>query len=175
MTSYRARSARTNSSASPLTSSTWLAFSARRFSSSAPSAMRSRSTMTTRLAPRDAASKPRAPLPEKRSRHTSPVRSCPSQLNTVSRTRSGVGRKSSRVGKWMRRLRHSPPTIRTSLRFKIYCGDAAALAALSAEGPTTTVTMRLVSMRRLKAARICSLVTRSMLPVNSSRYFSGSR
>src|SRR5688572_20595137 len=72
------------------------------------------STITTRFAPREAASKPRAPLPAKRSRQVRPVRSCPSQLKSVSRTRSGVGRRSVRAGKWMRRLRHAPPTILTS-------------------------------------------------------------
>ena len=44
-------------------------------------------------APRDAASKPSAPVPANRSRQRRPSRSWPSQLNSVSRTRSGVGRK----------------------------------------------------------------------------------
>src|SRR5215831_13600519 len=72
--------------------------------------------MTTDAAPRDSASKPSAPLPANRSRQALPLKSWPSQLNTVSRTRSGVGLRSSASGNSTRRLRHSPPMMRTVLR-----------------------------------------------------------
>lgn len=39
--------------------------------------------------------------------------SCPSQLKTVSRTRSGVGRRWASSGKCNMRLRHLPPMMRT--------------------------------------------------------------
>src|SRR5438445_12129575 len=74
---------------------------------------RSCSTITTRAAPRDAASKPSAPLPAKRSRQASPSRRWPSQLNSVSRTRSGVGRNPGFDGTAMRRPRYSPAMIRS--------------------------------------------------------------
>src|SRR5690349_8286025 len=83
---------------------------------SARKTARSFSTITTRRAPREAASKPSAPLPAKRSRQVFPLKSCPSQLNSVSRTRSGVGRKSLTEGKAITRLRQVPPTIRTRFR-----------------------------------------------------------
>src|SRR5687768_2447590 len=70
------------------------------------------STITTSAAPRDAASKPIAPLPANRSRQCFWLISCPNQLKTVSRTRSGVGRRSISFGKVRTRLRHSPPMIR---------------------------------------------------------------
>ena len=53
---------------------------------------RSCSTSNTSRAPRDAASKPSAPVPANASTQCQPLRSCPSQLKSVSRTRSGVGR-----------------------------------------------------------------------------------
>ena len=72
----------------------------------------SRSTRTTRAAPRERASRPSAPLPAKRSTQASPVRRWPSQLKRVSRTRSGVGRRPAASGKRTMRLRQSPPTMR---------------------------------------------------------------
>ena len=74
------------------------------------------STSTTFAAPREAASKPRAPLPAKRSRHRVPLRSWPSQLNKVSRTRLGVGRTPGRSGKRRTRRRQSPPMMRSAFR-----------------------------------------------------------
>ena len=56
------------------------------------------SSSTTCAAPRDAASKPSAPVPANASRQRQPLRSCPSQLNSVSRTRSIVGRSPGFVG-----------------------------------------------------------------------------
>ena len=70
------------------------------------------STMSTRAAPREAASKPRAPLPANRSMQRQPLRSCPSQLNRVSRTRSGVGRRPGASGTGSRRRFHWPPMMR---------------------------------------------------------------
>ena len=60
------------------------------------------------------ASSPSAPLPAYRSRHRLPATSICSQLNSVSRTRSGVGRIASTGGKWIRRPRHAPPMMRSS-------------------------------------------------------------
>ena len=57
--------------------------------------------------------------PERRCRRTrrgtfQPVRSWPSQLNSVSRTRSGVGRRPGRSGTGSRLRRHVPPMMRIS-------------------------------------------------------------
>src|SRR5262249_7945075 len=60
--------------------------------------------------------KPSAPLPANRSMQRRPSRRCPSQLKRVSRTRSGVGRRPCAGWKRTRRLRHSPPMMRTRLR-----------------------------------------------------------
>ena len=54
----------------------------------------------------------------RRSRHRDrgsggPARSCPSQLNSVSRTRSGVGRSPATAGKRTTRPRKAPPMMRT--------------------------------------------------------------
>src|SRR6266704_4735627 len=114
-TSKRARAPRANSNASPRTTVRFAAPSLCAFSRSARSAAGCFSTMTTDAAPRESASKPSAPLPANRSRHAMPVSSRPSQLNSVSRTRSGVGLKSAASGNSMRRLRHRPPMIRTVL------------------------------------------------------------
>jgi hypothetical protein len=78
-----------------------------------------RSTKTTSSAPRESASKPSAPEPAKRSRQRFPVRSCPSQLNSVSRTRSGVGRSPDAAGKSTNRLRHVPAMMRTEFDFLV--------------------------------------------------------
>ncbi|CAM2182673.1 hypothetical protein PSAC2689_40478 [Paraburkholderia sacchari] len=71
-----------------------------------------RSTITTRAAPRDAASKPSAPLPANRSRQRWPSRRWPSQLKSVSRTRSGVGRRPSRSSTGSGVRFQSPPMMR---------------------------------------------------------------
>src|SRR5229473_4982432 len=114
-TSYRERAPRANSSASPRTTVRPVAPSLCALSRNARSTAGFFSIMTTEAAPRESASKPRAPLPAKRSRHAMPVRSRPSQLNSVSRTRSGVGLRSSASGNSMMRLRHRPPMMRTVL------------------------------------------------------------
>src|SRR5712691_11503450 len=114
-TSNRERAPRANSSASPRTTVRPVAPSFCALSRNARSTAGFCSTMMTEAAPRDSASKPSAPLPAKRSRHAMPLRSCPSQLNNVSRTRSGVGLKSAASGNSMRRLRHTPPMMRTVL------------------------------------------------------------
>ena len=64
-------------------------------------------------APREAASKPRLPVPANRSRQRAPSTREPSQLNSVSLTRSGVGRRPSTGGNRSRRRRHVPLMIRT--------------------------------------------------------------
>ena len=74
----------------------------------------SRSSSTASAAPRDAASKPSAPLPAKASRQRQPERSWPSQLKSVSRTRSGVGRRPGRSATGSLLRFHDPPMIRTS-------------------------------------------------------------
>ena len=66
-------------------------------------------------APRDAASKPSAPEPAKRSRQRLPVEVLAEPVEERSRTRSGVGRRSAAAGKRITRLRHSPPMMRTAL------------------------------------------------------------
>src|SRR5690606_20362783 len=71
------------------------------------------STSHASAAPRDSASRPRQPLPANRSRQRAPGRTGASQLNSVSRTRSGVGRRPGRLGNSSRRPRHSPPMIRS--------------------------------------------------------------
>src|SRR5690606_38213244 len=73
---------------------------------------RDRSTKVTDAAPRDRASSPNAPLPAKRSRQRAPAITGISQLNRVSRTRSGVGRNPSISGNCRRLPRHSPPMMR---------------------------------------------------------------
>ena len=72
------------------------------------------STSSTLAAPREAASKPSAPVPANASMQRQPSRSWPSQLNSVSRTRSGVGLRPglSRTGSFVRF--HCPPMMRTS-------------------------------------------------------------
>src|SRR6266705_1073264 len=122
-TSKRARAPRANSNASPRTTVRFAAPSFCAFSRSARSAAGCFSTMTTDAAPRESASKPSAPLPANRSRHAMPVSSRPSQLNSVSRTRSGVGLKSAASGNSMRRLRHRPPMIRTVLGLVLRTDD----------------------------------------------------
>ena len=62
------------------------------------------------------ASKPSAPVPANRSRQRRPSRSWPSQLNSVSRTRSGVGRRPSRSSTASGVRFQSPPMMR------IVCG-----------------------------------------------------
>src|SRR5690606_29040742 len=73
----------------------------------------SRSTSHASAAPRDSASRPSAPLPAKRSTTRAPANTGASQLKSVSRTRSGVGRRSGRLGNSSRRPRHLPPMIRS--------------------------------------------------------------
>src|SRR5690606_40910677 len=73
------------------------------------------STKVTWRAPLDSASIPQAPLPANRSRQSArTIVSC-SQLNSVSRMRSGVGRSPSASGKLRRRLRHCPAMMRRLL------------------------------------------------------------
>ena len=86
---------------------------------SADAAALSRSTICTCATPREAASNPRAPLPANRSSTVLSANSPPhkwvSQLNSVSRTRSGVGRKVSTSGTTMGVRLYWPPTIRIYL------------------------------------------------------------
>ncbi len=86
------------------------------WSSSARAACWADSTNTTSRAPLEMASRPSAPEPANRSRQRVPAMECCSQLNNVSRTRSGVGRSPGRSGKLMRRPRQAPAMIRTELR-----------------------------------------------------------
>ena len=53
------------------------------------------------------------PLPLNKSSTVKPVKSCPSQLNSFSRTLSGVGRNPSAETKVSLRPLHCPPIIRT--------------------------------------------------------------
>ncbi len=71
------------------------------------------STKTAWAAPLDNASKPSAPLPANKSRHFAPTIDGDNQLNSVSRTRSGVGRSDFKFGNSMFLLRHCPAMMRT--------------------------------------------------------------
>ena len=71
----------------------------------------SRSTKVTCAAPLDRDSRPSAPLPANRSRQRAPDTRGPSQLKSVSRTRSGVGRISGSGGKRSFLPRQVPPMI----------------------------------------------------------------
>lgn len=71
------------------------------------------STSTTSPAPREAASNPRAPLPANKSRQREPSIRGDSQLNSVSRTRLGVGLIACAGGKASTLRFHFPPMIRT--------------------------------------------------------------
>ena len=73
------------------------------------------SIIVTFLALRESASKPIAPVPVNKSRQVLPVSSCPSQLKTVCRTRSGVGLRPSTSGNLSTRLRQMPALILTWL------------------------------------------------------------
>lgn len=72
-----------------------------------------RSTNTTSAAPREAASKPSAPLPAKRSRQRAPNIPEPNQLKSVSLTRPGVGRNPDTAGTINRRRFQRPAIICT--------------------------------------------------------------
>ncbi|SEH06028.1 Uncharacterised protein [Candidatus Venteria ishoeyi] len=71
------------------------------------------SIKVTCAAPREAASRPNAPLPAKASRQTAPGRLGINQLNKVSRRRSGVGRNPGSLGTASLRPRHKPAIMRT--------------------------------------------------------------
>ncbi|MNV77661.1 hypothetical protein D3C71_1711030 [compost metagenome] len=73
----------------------------------------SRSTSVACAAPRDTASSPSAPLPANRSSTRAPPNRGISQLNSVSRTRSLLGRSPGDSGTGSFVLRHLPPMIRT--------------------------------------------------------------
>src|SRR5439155_22744130 len=87
---------------------------------SAASASRSRSMKAAALAPRDRASRPKAPVPAKpsstgRSANGSPMAAkgpCERMLKRASRARSLVGRTASPAGATRRRPRWLPPTMR---------------------------------------------------------------
>ena len=104
--------------ASPATISTWLAVSLRFVCESCSTSCRLLSINVTCRAPREASSKPSTPVPAKKSNprtSSSAGTRCSIQLNNVSRTRSGVGRKPgvSATGSGVRF--HCPPMMRTRL------------------------------------------------------------
>ena len=161
MTSNRRRSESTNFAASIPANSICRAPSFCKLAFNACNTSRFDSTMTTSAAPRDAASNPIAPLPANRSRHRLVRMSCPSQLNTVSRTRSGVGRRSVWSGKVRTRLRHSPPMMRTlfltsgrtkiktyGIRIPRFTKNRFFIFYFVSCAPTTTVTIPEGLMRR---------------------------
>ena len=88
------------------------------------------SSSTTNMAPLEAASKPKAPVPAKRSKQRKPVKSCPSQLNSVSRIRSVVGRKPGRSRTVSKRLRQLPPMIRIFFGGSVFSGFLDGLSLL---------------------------------------------
>ena len=79
---------------------------------------------STCAAPRESDSRPSAPLPAKRSRQRAPDTWGPSQLNRVSRTRSGVGRISGDGGKRSFLPRQVPPMIRSTRAWLPRCAPA---------------------------------------------------
>ncbi len=146
------------------------AASKRAFSLKAAATFGDCSTITTFAAPREAASKPSAPLPAKRSRHDRPSRSCPSQLKSVSRTRSGVGRRPCASGKRKTRRRHSPPMMRTVFKRRpgaTQIGDLTTTTRRRSSEtcprycspPTTTVTSRSIATCRAKASLTSAALT----------------
>jgi hypothetical protein len=167
---------RSHASASPCTTSR----SARSFvrTRSAAPLRASRSTSTTRAAPREAASKPSAPLPAKRSRHASPSSSWPSQLKSVSRTRSGVGRRpgASTTASGVRFQRRRRCVRRPMMRGRGARPGSAQGCPPGGRGssldpspaPTTTVTSR-SGWTASNASRTCATVTASMRSVERSR------
>ena len=80
--------------------------------SSTRSTARFDSTKHTCVAPRDSASRPRAPDPENRSSTRLPGTRSPSTLNQASRTSSRVGRATRPSGARIRRPRNSPAMMR---------------------------------------------------------------
>jgi hypothetical protein len=68
---------------------------------------------STQPAPRESASMPSAPVPANKSRQRAPSMIGASQLNSVSRTRSGVGRRPGASGTSSRDRRRLPPMMRT--------------------------------------------------------------
>ena len=111
------------------------------------------STETTEAAPLDNASKPMTPLPANKSKQCASVIVGVSQLNRVSRARSGVGRNALRFRNSIFRPRHCPPTIRTL--DSIY-------------PPTITATILFGCMCFLKLLMICSWFTCSAFSVKVS-------
>ena len=99
---------------SPRTTSTIEAFNCVCMRWSCATRALSCSTSRTSVAPREAASKPSAPVPAKASKQCAPCTSEPNQLNRVSRTRSGVGRKPGWVGTGSLLRFHRPPMMRIS-------------------------------------------------------------
>ncbi len=75
------------------------AFNKRLFSCKKSNAVLFFSTLTMCFAPREIASKLKAPLPENKSKKVLPAVSNCNQLNKVSRTLLGLGRKPSASGK----------------------------------------------------------------------------
>lgn len=110
----------------------------------AVAARRSRSTKVACAAPRDSASRPSAPLPAKRSRTRAPSMRGRSQLNRVSRTRSGVGRISTPAGNCSRRPRWRPPMMRRMREFApaLRAPPPASLALRSTPGSARSPTRR---------------------------------
>ena len=100
------RAAASHRSASALTASTCEAPHSRQRSCSAVTQRPSVSRQTTLVAPREADSRPSAPLPAKASSTRAPRIIGASQLKRVSRTRSGVGRIAVPAGKRIFRPRH---------------------------------------------------------------------
>jgi hypothetical protein len=129
-------------------------------------------------APRDRASRASAPLPAKRSSTRSPVTPGKSQLNRVSLTRSGEGRRPSTSGTGSGVRFHCPPIIRTLCDRRgsgpgaWTLGDAPAARpdgrprpgrrrnrdqrAEASPAPTTTVCSCSILTWRANAARTCS-------------------
>src|SRR5580658_534123 len=115
------------------------------------------STNSTCRAFLESASRPSAPLPANRSRQRAPATRAPSQLNSVSRTRSGVGRISGPAAKRSLRPRHVPPMMRSTRERAPRACDA--VRRFRSEAPSA-----------VKMCTVCALARRSSLLASLRRY-----
>src|SRR6185503_3214602 len=97
-------------------------------------AERSESTKTALAAPRDRASRPRAPVPAKRSSTAAPSTG-PMRLKTASRTRSPVGRTSRPLGANIRAPLREPAMILNALGLLEERGERLSVLSRQALGP----------------------------------------
>ena len=93
------------------------------------------SSSQTWAAPLDKHSSPNAPVPANRSKQREPAIFGVNQLNSVSRTRSPVGRSPGSSIKWRLRPRHWPPIMRSVEFFgwQFFLGNASVFRIINSE------------------------------------------